>query len=130
GNSNKTVVDFELPEGTITWSYYIGVGREGRAAYEKATEEFFRIAAQTVSTISGYGTMAALALYGINSFSKINGSDNVKYWFITDWNNVQKFESGVSFLQYKQGDVINDAAQMKAPLQGKVYLGLLNDNIM
>ncbi|NBP68151.1 MAG: hypothetical protein EBU52_05355, partial [Cytophagia bacterium] len=74
--------------------------------------------------------MAALALFGINTFSKVHGRDNVKYWFIPDIENVQLFNSGNTFMQYKQGDVINDAAQMKYPLSGKVYLALLNDNLI
>lgn len=130
GNPNKTVVDFTLPENTIAWSYYIGVGTEGKAAYESAKEDFLNSTAKSVSKIPGYGTMAALALYGLNTFSKVQGRDNVKYWFISDWDNVLLFQSGNSFLQYKQGDVVNDAAQVKAPLTGKVYLGLLNDNVM
>lgn len=129
GNSNKTIIDFDLPPGTISWSYYIGVGSEGKEAYDKATENFLTKTASGISKIPGYGTMAALALHGLNYFTKTQGRDNVKYWFITDWNNVLLFKNDNSFLQYKQGDVINDAYQMKGPLQGKVYLGLLNDNI-
>ncbi len=130
GNSNKTVVDIDLPENTIVWSFYIGVGTEGKEAYEKSKNEFISNAAKSVSKIPGYGTMAALALYGINTFSKVQGRDNVKHWFISDWNNVLLFQSGNSFLEYKQGDVVTDASQMKFPLSGKVYLGLLNDNVM
>ncbi len=129
GNSNKTLVDFDLPPGTISWSYYIGVGKEGKEAYDIATQKFISTAASVVSKIPGYGTMAALALHGINYFSKVQGEDNVKYWFITDWNNVLLFKNDRTFLQYKQGDVINDAYQMRQPFKGKIYLGLLNDNI-
>lgn len=125
GNSNTTIVDFDLPPGTISWSYYIGVGKE---AYETATQKFISTAASMAIKIPGYGSMAALALHGVNYFSRIHGEDNVKYWYITDWNNVQLFKSGYSFLQYKQGDVVNDAYQMRKPLYGKVYLGFLNDN--
>ena len=53
----------------------------------------------------------------------------MKYWFISDWDNVLLFRSNRSFMQYKQGDVITDAYQMQAPQYGKVYLGLYNDNI-
>lgn len=130
GNPNKSLVDFQLPENTIAWSYYIGVGAEGKVAYEKAKDSFINTAATNLSKFPGYGTLAALALHGVNTISKVQGRDNVKYWFISDWDNVQLFFSNNSFLQYKQGDVINDAAQMKSPLDGKVYLGLLNDNVM
>ncbi len=129
GNPNTTLVDFTLPTGTIAWSYYIGVGTEGQEAYKEATDEFLSTAADLVSGIPGYGIMAALALTGINYFTKVQGSDNVKYYFITDWDNVLLFESDQTFYHYKQGDVVNDASRMTQPLSGKVYLGLFNDNI-
>ena len=129
GNDNKTIVDFSLPKGTISWSYYIGVGNEGKEAYDKASNSFVTAGAQTVSKIPGYGVLAALALHGINYFLATQGRDNVKYWFISDWDNVLLFRSNRSFMQYKQGDVITDAYQMQAPQYGKVYLGLYNDNI-
>lgn len=130
GNASTTVIDFTLPDETISWSYYIGVGRESQAAYEAAKDKFINSSAAAVSKIAGYGTMAALAIYGINTFSKVQGRDNVKYWFISDWQNVLQFKAGVSFNQYKQGDVINEAAQMKSPLNGPVYIGLFNDNLV
>lgn len=129
GNSNKTIVDFTLPKGTISWSYYIGVGKEGKQEYNQASTNFFNAASKSVVRIPGYGAMAALAFQGINYFNKIQGEDNVKYWFISDWDNVLLFKNGSTFYQYKQGDVSNDASQMKSPKLGKVYLGLSNDNI-
>ena len=129
GNDNKTIVDFSLPKGTISWSFYIGVGNEGKQAYDKASNAFLSTGAQTVSKIPGYGVLAALALHGINYFLATQGRDNVKYWFITDWDNVLLFRNNRPFRQYKQGDVINDAYQMHAPQDGKVFLGLYNDNI-
>ncbi|MBT1696179.1 hypothetical protein KK083_04795 [Fulvivirgaceae bacterium PWU4] len=131
GNRNNNVVEYELPPGTTSWSYYIGVGNAGKAEYERAKNKFVNTAAAQLATISGYGAMAALALHGINTFVSLQGgADNVKYWFISDWNNVLAFKAGNQFMQYKQGDVVNDAAQMKNPLTGKIYLGLLNDNIL
>lgn len=130
GNSNKAVVDVTLPTGTISWSYYIGTGSEGKKAYDDAKSKCLKASASAALKIPGWGPMAALALYGTDYFNKVQGEDNVKYWFITDWDNVQLFESGLTFYQYKQGDVVNDASQMKSPLSGKLYLGLLNDNVM
>lgn len=54
----------------------------------------------------------------------------MKYWFISDWASVQQFVAGQSFMQYKQGDVVNDAVRMQAPFTGKVYFMLSNDNSM
>ncbi|MEJ8841508.1 hypothetical protein WG954_03880 [Lacibacter sp. H375] len=130
GNTNKTVVDFTLPQGTVSWSYYIGVGIEGQEAYQKGQSEFIKTAAYKASSVPGYGIMGALALFGFNAFQKAQGGDNVKYRFISNWENVLAFMKDQTYYQYKQGDVINDASKMTAPLVGKVYLGLYNDNVM
>lgn len=130
GNPNKTIVDFTLPEGTRAWSYYIGVGAESQKAYEASKDKFVNTASTSALKIPGYGALIALALQGINVFSKAGGGDNVKYWFISDWDNVVAFNAGQVFLQYKLGDVINDASQMKSPLSGKIYIGLMNDNVV
>jgi len=130
GNRNIAVVDLNLPEGTLAWSYYIGVGKESNEAYQRDKDAFVGKAAKQASTIPGYGALAALAIHGINTFSKVQGRDNVKYWFITDWDNVLLFQQGASFNIYKTGDVISEAARMQEPKRGKVYIGLLNDNVM
>lgn len=129
GNTNKTIVDFELPEHTISWSFYLGTGSESRAAYNKAKSTCLTSAAGICAKIPEYGPLAALALYGINYFNQVQGEDNVKYRFITNWDNVLAFQAGHEYYQYKQGDVVNDFSRMTFPLSGKVYLGLINDNI-
>lgn len=130
GNPNRILVDFTLPDNTIAWSYYIGVGKEGMSAYESAKDQFISSATTGISQLASLDPMIALALNGLSVFSKIQGRDNVKYYFISDWNSVLAFNAGRTFYQYKLGDVVNDASQMKAPLNGKVYLGLINDNLM
>lgn len=127
-NANKAIVDFMLPEGTLSWSYYIGAGYEGKLEYLNGREKFIDNMGCTPSKIPGYNLMAALAVSGISYFSKAQGADNVKYSFIKDLNSVQAYQSGRTFYPYKQGDAINDASQMKSPRSGKVYIGLLNDN--
>lgn len=130
GNSNKTIVDVTLPAGTIAWSYYIGTGSEGKKAYDDAKSKCLTASAGAALKITGWGPMVALALYGTNYFNKVQGEDNVKYAFITNWDNVLAFKADQAYYHYKQGDVVNDFSQMKSPLAGKLYLGLLNDNVM
>ena len=60
----------------------------------------------------------------------IQGEDNVKFWFMNDEINASLFQFGKQFKSFKQGDVLNDAAQLKKPLSGKIYLGLINDNLI
>jgi hypothetical protein len=128
GNKNRQVVDFVLPDNTISWSFYIGTGSEGKEEFDRARNDFTQSAAIAVAKIPGYGAMAALALTGVSYFNKVQGEDNVKYWFLSDANSVALFEANQNFMHYKKGDVINEASQMKSPLTGKIYLALLNDN--
>ena len=128
GNKNYQIVNFDLPENTVSWSFYIGTGNEGKAAYDKARDNFTEEAASSFSKLSVYGPMAALAFTGVSFFNKIQGEDNVKYWFLNDINSVNLFQSGQAFYSYKMGDVVNEASQMTSPLNGKIYLALLNDN--
>lgn len=130
GNKNLQVIDFMLPTNTISWSFYIGTGKEGKEEYDRARDEFAKTLASSAVQIPYYGPMVALALTGVSYFNKVQGEDNVKYWFISDASNVALFESRQTFMQYKKGDVVNEASQMKMPLSGKVYLGLMNDNTM
>ncbi|MEI7594404.1 MAG: hypothetical protein WCK02_01555 [Bacteroidota bacterium] len=130
GNANNSLIEFSLPDNTVLWSYYIGVGKEGKEVYNKSKDRLISTAFAVVSKFSGYGTLAALALYGVNTFTQAQGGDNVKYYLIKDKNNTQLFKEQKPFDFHKQADVVSDAAQMKTPLKGPVYLGLTNDNLI
>jgi hypothetical protein len=129
GNKNRQVVDFTLPKNTISWSFYIGTGSEAQVEYERAQHDFAKNAAIALVKMPGYGPMAALAISGVSYFNHVQGEDNVKYWLLSNSESVAAFEAGQStFQDYKKGDVITEASQMKTPLEGKVHLGILNDN--
>ena len=127
---NKELVEFNLPSGTISWSYFIGVGNEGQKLFSKSKSGFLNSAASIASQIPGYGSMAALALYGINAFQLIQGEDNVKCAFVADSKNAQLFLTGQPYKYFQQSTVLSEASQMKSPLYGKVYIGLQNDNLV
>ena len=128
GNKNYQIIDFDLPENTKSWSFYIGCGVEGKKEYERAVKNFSEKAIEGFSKYSTYGPMASLALTGVSYFKEVQGKDNVKYWFLPNSENVTAFETGNSFSTYKKGDVINESSKMSIPNQGKVYLAILNDN--
>jgi len=128
GNKNYQIVDFTLPENTVSWSFYIGTGSEGKAEYDRALASYSLKAAKIVSGIPGYGPLAALALTGVSYFKQVQGESNVKYWFLSNAESVANFYANQTFYSYKKGDVITEASQMKSPLNGKVYVALLNDN--
>lgn len=128
GNKNSQIISFDLPINTSSWSFYIGTGNEGKAEYERAQKQFINSASKAALQIPGYGPMAALALTGVSYINQVQGADNVKYWFLSSVDDVQRFNSDITFYQYKKGDVVNEAAQIKSPLKGRVYIALLNDN--
>lgn len=128
GNKNSQIISFDLPLDTKSWSFYIGTGTEGKAEYERAQKQFVNSASKAVLQIPGYGPMAALALTGASYINQVQGADNVKYWFLSSPEDVQRFNSDITFYQYKKGDVVNEASQMKSPLKGRIYIALLNDN--
>ncbi len=130
GNSNRTLVNFILPENTVAWSFYIGTGNEGKAAYHKAVENFSKSTAKLAYNIPGYGPLAYLALSGIPYFIKSMGEDNVKYYCIVDDMNAQLFADRKAFRYMKGGDVINEMARMPTLQNRRVYFAMVNDNIV
>lgn len=128
GNKPSQVVSFELPANTVAWSYYLVVGEEGQKEYDQSKADFIRAGSKVVGMIPTYGPMAALALTGVNYMSQAQGKDNVKYYFLSSREDVQLFNNNQAFKRYKTGDVISEAAQMKTPLSGTVFIGLVNDN--
>jgi hypothetical protein len=127
-NNNRSIIEVALPENTIAWAYYIGAGDEGKEAHYDGREKFISNAACGENKMQGYGAMAAMAITGKNYFDAVNNGNRIKYWFINDYNNALLFQQEKSFLQYKQGNVVNEASRMKQPLQGKTYLGFVNEN--
>ncbi len=130
GNSNRRRVNFILPQNTVAWSFYIGTGNESKAAYNKALESFSKSAANAAYKIPGYGPLAYLALSGVPYFVKVMGGDNVQYYCLTDDTNAQLFDYGKPFRTIKSGDVTNEMAQMPYAQTGRVYFGLVNDNLL
>ena len=127
GNKNYLTVNFTLPINTISWSFYIGTGLEGKSELTRSRNEFSKSASATLLNIPNYGPLAVLALNGVSYFNSLQGENNVKYWFMGDFKNVELFESRLEHGSFKKGDVVTEAAQMQKR-NGKVYLGLLNDN--
>lgn len=131
GSKNYQIVEFILPKNTVSWSFFIGTGDEGKKAYESTAGNYSSRLASIVSRIPEYGPLAALALTGVSYFStNVQGDDNIKYWFLNDASDVQQFKLEQKFRFYKRGDVVTEASQMRAPLSGRIYLAVLNDNIV
>lgn len=128
GNKPRQLLTFDLPKNTVAWSFYIGVGSEGKEEYDRARRDFLRSGSKVALAVPGWGPMAALALTGVNYMAEVQGKDNVKYYFLNSPEDARLFNAGEPFKRYKAGDVITEASQMKTPLSGTVYIGLTNDN--
>lgn len=127
-NPNKTVVDFTIPENTIKWTYWIGVGEEGLQAFRQDKTNFIKNGSKLIGSIE---PLAGLA-FGVISMTHANVGENVKYFYLPSLSDAQKFKSGQSFMQFKSGNVITDFGLMNyEEIQNRrYYLGLENDNLM
>ena len=124
---NRTILNFTLPVNTIAWSYYIGVDQAGQENFIKATKELANKATPLLSSLSGFGPLAALALGSTSYLSQLQAGEDIDFSF-TDNINASLFLSGRSYRQFKGGKVINDFSRMTIPNQGTVYVCLSNDN--
>ena len=124
---NKTILSFLLPPNTVAWSYYIGVDQNGQKIFTDATQKIAETASPLVTSIPGYGPLAALALNGMSFLTAAQTGENVQYWFVTNPNQ-NLFQAGEQYSYIKTGNVINDFSRMTTPLEGQYFLCLYNDN--
>lgn len=130
-NGNKVAFNFVIPENTISWSYYIGVGQEGQENFDNATNNLASKSIPLLSNLTGFGPMAALALSGVSYFSQIQTGEDITYYIIDNDNiNVNAFFSGNQFRCYRKGKVISDYSKMTEPSEGHYNMCLFNDNVL
>ena len=126
-NGNKNTFNFELPQNTVTWSYYVGVDQAGQEAYEQASKELSIHVAPGVAKIPGYGPLAALALGSVHYISRLQKGEDVEYYLV-EGDNYSLFNNDQPFHYIKKGKVINDFSLMTTTLKGTYHFCLLNDN--
>lgn len=90
----------------VVWSFYIGVGSEGKEEYDCVRRDFFCVGFKVVLVVLGWGFMVVLVLIGVNYMVEVQGKDNVKYYFLNSIEDVWFFNVGEFFKCYKVGDVI------------------------
>jgi hypothetical protein len=119
-NNRKNYFYFTLPNNTLAWSYYIGVNRKGQEAYE--------MAAQRLSTETGYSPLAAL-IYGRESYLPHFFSGEDIDYSISDGNFASTFLA-VPACYVNKRKVITDFSKMTHPVRGKFRFGLHNNNLI
>lgn len=126
-NGNKSSFNFTLPANTVSWSYYIGVDQAGQNAFNEASKELSQKASPYISSIPGYGPLAALALGSTSYIAQLQSGEDIDY-YICDGNNVNLFLVGQVFYYIKKGKVLNESARMTTNLKGSYHFCLSNDN--
>lgn len=107
-------------EENIAWSYFIGVGQEGKKAFDDANRNLGNTIAGAASLIPGYGALASLAIKGITNISIPSAGDNVKYFFIANVNG--------QTITFESGDGIAASGRNTKYLNGSFSIKLVNDN--
>jgi len=139
GIGNKTTVEVTLPDHTVSWSYYLGVGNSSEEIFREAEEKAERQRRQLNGAASlickatlynGYAVMAGLALNGIAEFGIPKNADNIQYHFAPDARNAQLFLTNEEFSSFEQGNGPLSFKRMVQPRSGTFYVCLLNDNIL
>ncbi|MBK5272988.1 MAG: hypothetical protein JJE22_18460, partial [Bacteroidia bacterium] len=125
-NSNKTALEFLLPAGTLKWVYWIGTGNESEKIFENDGKKFAE------SGIKLRGTVNPLAGFagGLSTMTRSSEANNIHYYFISSYEEMQKFTKENSFKYFKQGDGPVDFSLMNYANKNpqKYYLGLRNNN--
>jgi hypothetical protein len=108
-------------EENICWSYFIGVGQEGKKAFDDANRSLGNTLSGAAALIPGYGTLASLAIKGITNISIPSVGDNVKYYF-------KAIVNGQT-LTFDSGDGITASGRNAKYLNGGFTIKLVNDNL-
>lgn len=136
-NPSRTYLKVDMPqsintyfkeENVIAWAYWIGVGKEAEEAYNRnvsaVTETLKGVASFYSSPLGG------LAVGAISKLMMPNIGEDVSYYFIPDYNNLQLFFNQQSFSIFDQGKGIAAYGRKTRNNQGTFYIGLHNDNQM
>ncbi|MEM1126746.1 MAG: hypothetical protein AAGI71_08845 [Bacteroidota bacterium] len=129
GNRGRTLVEFDLPENTVAWSYYVGT-EAGQATMDAAADDFAASASPVLMNLTGGDPLAMLALHGVSLFNKLSDGENVQYWVLGGAEDAGRFVRHEPFRSFRGGNVVNDFARLEEPLGGRRYIGLANDNLM
>ena len=123
GKTDRGIIMFSLPEKFNYWSLWIGTGKDASANFTNTEKQM----ASAFPYINKYGLMAALALNGSASFVTVQGCLPVSYWFLTNPNELQKFNAdSATFLTGKKTACL-DYVRRSDTLRGINYIGVYNE---
>ncbi len=135
-NISRSYLKVDLPqlintdlkeEKLIAWSYWISVGQEGRKAYK---ENLKSISNEVGVTTSAYfqNPLGGIAIGELSKLIIPTTGEDVAYYFINDFQNVQKFIKEEQFYLFDRGKGRAAYGRNDKLKQGTFYIGLDNDN--
>jgi hypothetical protein len=123
---NKASFNFNLPENTVAWSFYISTDKTGQEIFDEANKQFIPAAASFTKKFPLYNILTAVALNRPATIVKMETGPSVNYW-VMDADNVGAFGAGAPFRYIKKGKGINDYSRME-PRKGNLYFCFSNDS--
>jgi hypothetical protein len=127
GKENIQSLSFYLPNRTIAWSYYIGVGSNGLMAYDEAVKNFQKKSRYT--KYENYGPLFELALEGNCNIKKNSTVENFEY-LILDSQNADLYKQGLNFKYVKKGFGSNDFSKVNYIKITPFTIFLINNNLL
>lgn len=135
-NASRSYLKVDLPqlvktslkdEQIIAWSYWIGVGQEGQEAYKENLKSISNLGGK-VASIHFQNPLGGIAIGEISKLIIPTTGEDVAYYFINDFQNVQKFLNGEQFYLFDRGKGRAAYGRNDKQKQGSFYIGLHNDN--
>ncbi len=126
---NKVVKAFSLPNNTISWAYYIGVGEEGENMYRYATKELMKGTNNaSMDFLIASNPLKAMILGSYSYLRLLQNGDKVLYYLMEGSNNPNAYLEGKSFdyISYRRG--INDFVKMDF-VKNNLSIGFTNDRL-
>jgi hypothetical protein len=123
---NKASFNFNLPENTVAWSFYICTDKTGQETFNEANKNFMSASSTQVQKFPLYTILTAVALNRPTEISKAQAGPVINYW-VMDADNVAPFAAGTPFRYIKKGKAINDYSRME-PRKGTLYFCFSNDS--
>jgi hypothetical protein len=134
-NQSKTYLKVDLPllqnsdlrkERILAWSYWIGVDQEGKEAFKQNMESISLITKDASAAFTS--PLKALALGELSKLAIPKTGEDVEYYFIKDFKNVQQFMNNQQFSIFDRGKGRGASGRNDKLKQGTFYIGLSNDN--
>lgn len=133
--NNKAYLKVTLPrlnntkyreEKIISWAYWIGVGEESYQAYRENLKSIENLAKGVTAYYSS--PLGALAIGEITNLVLPRTGEDVQYYLVSDYENIQKFYDDMEFLQFDMGKGRAAFGRNDRLTQGHFYIAMSNDN--